>query len=145
MAFIYSDPQATGSPPISYGIKDVVVKAFKLTNANFATGNVDALLGGLPSDASILGFDVWVKTVLSGNGVTSPVVSLGTASGGTQFTSAVAITNSAGYTAKLTPVTGILQAHDNTNRTDIALWIRGGCSTGTPTAGEIYLVVYYVR
>lgn len=144
MALIFSDPVGAG-PFISYGMKDVCVKAFKLTNANFATGNVDAQLGVFPADVSILGFDVWVKTVLSGNGVTLPVVSLGTASGGAQFTSAVAVTNSAGYSAKLTPVTGILQPHDNINRTDVPLWLRGGCTTGTPTAGELYLVVYYVR
>jgi hypothetical protein len=103
------------------------------------------LLASFPADTSFLGFEIWVGTVLSGNGVTSPVVSLGSASGGTQFASAVAVTNSAGYAAKLTPVTGILQAHDNINRTDIKLYLRGGCSTGSPTAGQMYLTVYFAR
>jgi hypothetical protein len=143
MGFIYTDPVQTAN--LSYGMKDIEVKVFSVPFSYFATGNVDTLLGTFPADTAFLGFDVWVGTVLAGNGVTSPVVSLGSASGGTQFASAVAVTNSAGYNAKLTPVTGILQAHDNINRTDIRLFLRGGCSTGTPTSGQMYLVVYFAR
>jgi len=99
--------------------------------------------GTLPADSSILGFETWVKTALTT--ATLPTLSLGTASAGTQFTSALAITNTVGTNAKASPVTGILQAHDNTNRTDIPLWASTGCSTGNAAAGEIYLLVYFVR
>ena len=145
MGFIYTDPNTAG-PFASFQMKDVQVKVFKLTSANFTTGNTDAKVGALPGDCSILGFETWVGTALSGNGVTSPVISLGTASAGTQYASAVAITNTVGTAAKLSPVTGIMQAHAVPPASgDTALWVRGGCSTGSPTAGEIYLAVYFIR
>lgn len=145
MAFVYGDPNTAG-PFSSYQVKDVQAKVFKLTFANFTTGNTDALVGALPEDASILGFETWVKTALAGNSVASPVISIGTASGGTQFASAVAITNTVNLAVKLSPVSGILQAAAVPRAgSDISLWVRGGCSTGNPTSGEIYLTVYYVR
>ena len=144
MALIFSDPNTAG-PFQTFQVKDVECRVHQLPFSYFSTTGVNTLLGSYPPDTAFLGFDVWVGTVLSGNGVTAPTATLGSASAGTQFSNAVAVTNSAGYTAKLTPVTGILQAHDPTNRTDINLWFKGSCSTGNPTAGTIYLVVYYVR
>ena len=92
MALIFTDPNTAG-PFTTFQAKDIVVKVFKLTFANFTTGNTDALIGRLPADASIVEIDTWLKTAFSGNGVTSPVLSLGSASGGSQFSSAVALTS----------------------------------------------------
>lgn len=144
MALILSNPNAAG-PFQTFQRKDVQVHVVKLAAANFATTNVDTYVASLPPDIAIIGFDIYVKTVLSGNGVTSPTVSLGSSSGGTQFSAALAVTNTAGTNAKLSPVTGICQEQDPTNRTDIKLFVRGGCSTGNPTAGEIDLIIKFVR
>jgi len=144
MAFIYGDPNTAG-PFTSYQIKDVDVKAFKLTNANFATGNVDTLVGLLPADASIIGMRLWVKTQLAGNGITAATISVGTASGGTQFVNAVSAFGTAGAYSVITPISNIFQAQQLPLGADIPLWIRGGATTGTPTSGEMYLLVEYVR
>ena len=144
MAFIYTDPNVA-APFITFQVKDVTTKVFKLPFSYFTSAGTNTLVGVLPADASILKFTTWVKTALSGNTVSAPTISIGTASAGTQFASAVAITNTTGTEAVVTPVTGIMQAHDNINRTDIPLWVGGGCTSGPPTAGEIYLMVEYVR
>lgn len=144
MALIFTDPNTAG-PFTTFQAKDVSVKVFKLTFANFTTGNTDALIGRLPADASILTVETWLKTAFSGNGVTAPVLSLGSTSGGTQFSSAVALTNTTGTFALHSPVTGIMQEYQVPLPGDISLYARGGCSTGNPTAGELYLVVKYVR
>lgn len=143
MAFIYGDPNTAG-PFATFQIKDVVVKAIRLTAANFSTAGVNTNVAALPADATILGFDYWVKTALD-NGATSPTVSLGTSSAGTQFTTTSAITNTIGTTAKISPVAGILQAYSPPYTNDISLWVRGVCATANPTNAEVYLVVYYVR
>jgi hypothetical protein len=56
MAIVFTDPNSAG-PFATFQVKDVVTKVFKLTYANFATGNVDTLIGRLPADASILSFE----------------------------------------------------------------------------------------
>ena len=144
MALIFTDPNTAG-PFTTFQAKDVSIKVFKLTFANFTTTNTDTLIGRLPADASIVNIETWLKTAFSGNGVTSPVLSLGSASGGTQFSSAVALTNTTGTFAIHSPVTGILQEYQVPLGGDINLYARGGCSTGNPTAGELYVVVKYVR
>ena len=144
MALIFTDPNTAG-PFTSFQIKDVTLKVFRLTNTNFATTNVDTLVGALPADSSIVRISTWVKTALSGNGVTLPTISLGTTSAGTDFLSALAVTNTTGTYATASPVTGIMQAYNPPYTQDIRLYVRGGATTGNPTAGEIYLLVEYVR
>lgn len=144
MALIFTDPNSAG-PFSTFQVKDVVTKVFKLTFANFTTANTDALIGRLPADASIISVNTWLKTAFSGNGVTSPVLSLGSSSGGTQFSSAVALTNTVGTFATHSPITGICQEYQVPLGGEIPLYARGGCSTGNPTAGELYVLVKYVR
>ena len=144
MALIFTDPNSAG-PFSDFQVKDVVVKVFKLTYANFATTNVDTLIGRLPADASIIGVNTWLKTAFAGNSVSSPVLSLGSTSGGTEFSSAVALTNTTGTYAQHSPMTGILQAYQVPLGQEISLYARGGCSTGNPTSGELYVIVKYVR
>lgn len=140
-----SDPYPVAPTVLSGPVKDVVTKVIRLTSANFSTTGVNTMVAQLPADASILSVATWVGTVLSGNGVTSPTMSLGTASAGTQFTNALAITNTAGTYALASPVTGILQKYNVPLGADIQIWFGGSCSTGNPTAGEIFLIIEYVR
>jgi hypothetical protein len=134
-----------GGPSATSNIKSVFVKVCKLSSANFTTTGVNTLIAVLPTDATILAFDYYVKTVLSGNSVASPTVSLGTASAGTQFTSASALTNTAGTNARISPSTAIMQAYALPLGADIQIWAAGACSTGNPDAGEIEISITYVR
>jgi hypothetical protein len=144
MAFIFSDPNSAG-PFAGFQQKDIRCKVFKLTNANFATTNVDTFVGALPSAAALTSIKVWVKTALAGNSVSSPVISVGTASGGTQFANAFAVTNTSSTITSVTTITGLYAAYNVPYTTgDIQIWIRGGCSTGNPTSGEVYVQVDYV-
>lgn len=144
MALIFTDPNGAGPFP-TWQDKDIRVRVFKLTYANFTTTGVDTLIGKLPADASIVGVKTWLKTAFSGNSVASPTLGLGSTSGGTEFSSAVAITNTVGTYATHSPMTGICQAYNIPYTSDIPLYAHGGCSTGNPTAGELYVIVEYVR
>ena len=144
MALIFTDPNSAG-PFSTFQVKDVVTKVFKLTFANFTTTNTDTLIGRLPADASILLVTTWLKTAFAGNSVSSPVLSLGSTSGGTQFSSAVALTNTINTYATHTPIAGIMQEYQVPLGGEINLYARGGCSSGNPTSGELYIMVQYVR
>lgn len=134
-----------GGPNATSNDKDVHTKIVKLTSANFTTGGVNTLLAVFPADSTLLSVDYYTKTALSGNGVTLPTVSLGSASGGTQFTTTTALTNTTGTHARISGVSGFVQNYAVPLGGDIQLWGAGACSTGNPTAGEIYLIVNYVR
>lgn len=138
------DPNPTG-PNANSNDKDIHVKVFKLTSANFTTTGVNTLIGVFPADSTFLSVDYYTKTVLSGNGVTSPTLSLGNVSAGTQFTTTSALTNTAGTHARISGVSGFMQNYAVPLGGDISLWAAGACSTGNPTAGEIYVYVSYVR
>ena len=140
-----SDPSPIGPTPLSGPPKDVQIKLVRLTSANFTTTGTNSLVAVLPADASILGFRVWTKAALTGNSVASPTMGLGLTSGGTDFASAVAVTNTSGTYAVTTPVSNIMQAYNIPYGQDIPIWFRGGCSTGNPTAGELFLLIEYVR
>jgi len=145
MAIILTDPNASG-PFASFQIKDIVCKVVKLPFSAFATGNVDTLVAALPPDATILQMLTWVRTALTGNSVSAPTVTVGTTSGGSDLAAAFTVTNTAGTLQTISPAVGIWQVYNIPYTTgDMKIYIRGGCSTGTPTAGEIDLAIYYVR
>lgn len=145
MAFIYGDPNTSG-PFASFQIKDTTCKAIKLTNANFSTAGVNTLVAALPADSTIIGFTYWNKTILSGGSISAATITVGTSSGGTQFSAANAAPFSAsGSYGILTPVTNIFQAYNPPYGNDIQIWINGTSTTGNPTAGEFYLLINYVR
>lgn len=140
-----SDPNP-GGPSATSNIKDVVTKTVKLTSANFATGNVDTLVEVLPPDATILRISLWVKTQLAGGGITAATVSLGLTSGGTDFINASALAfGTAGAYTVFPVVTGIFQNYNIPYTVDQRVFVRGTSTTGTPTSGEMYLMVEYVR
>ena len=139
------DPSPIGPTALSGPVKDLQVKVVKLSSANFTTAGTNTLVAVLPADATILGFRHWVKTALSGNGVTSPTATIGATSAGTDYTNALAITNTTGTYAVASSVTGIVQNYQVPLSGDLNIWYKGSCSTGNPTAGEIYLIIDYVR
>lgn len=139
------DP-AVNAPTATSNIKDVVTKVVKLTSANFAvTTSVKTLVAVLPADATILGFKYWNKTKLAGGSISAATLSLGTTSAGTQFVSAFDVFTTVGTQAILSPVTGIMQNYDIPLGADIQVWATGLATTGTPTSGEIYVEITYVR
>ena len=140
-----SDPSAGTGPSATSNIKDVVVKAVKLTSANFGTTAVNTQVAVLPADATILRMSLWVKTQLAGGGITAATYSVGSASAGTQFISALTAFGTAGAYAVQTPITGIMQNYNVPYSTDIQVWVSGTATTGNPTSGEIYLLIEYVR
>jgi len=138
------DPSPIG-PTATSNVKDVRVKVIKLTSANFTTTGVNTKVAVFPADATILDVHFYTKTALSGGGVTAPLLSLGTTSAGTDFANAFALTNTTGTLSEVSPITGLIQNYGVPQGPDIQFWARGTCSTGNPTAGEIYLIVKYVR
>ena len=138
------DPSPTG-PTANSNDKDVHVKVVKLTSANFGTSAVNTLVAILPADATILSFSYWNKTKLAGNSISAATINVGTASGGTQFVSAYDVFTTVSTTARLSPVTGIMQNYGLPLGSEIQIWVGGTATTGNPTSGEIYLEIQYVR
>ncbi len=138
------DP-SPGGPNATSNDKVVHTKVVKLTSANFATGNVDTLVAVLPADASPLRMSIYSKTQLSGGGITAATVSIGTASGGSQFASAISAFGASGTYALVSPVNLLFPAYSAPPGLDTQVWVRGTATTGNPTAGEVYLVIEYVR
>lgn len=131
---------------INSQVKSVMTKVVKLTFANFAiTTPVDAKVATLPADATILSFSYWNKTKLAGASISAATLSLGTASGGTQFVNAFDVFTTVGTQAFLSPVAAIMAPLSAPAGSDIQVWARGSATTGTPTSGEIYVVIEYVR
>lgn len=138
------DMSPTGPTPLS-NVKRMMTKVIKLSSANFSTGNTDTLVAVLPADATILGMRQWVRTQLAGGSVSAATVSIGSASGGTQFASALSVFGTAGTNALLSPITGIVQNYAIPQGGDINIWVRGTATGGNPTSGEIYLIIDYTR
>jgi len=140
------DPNPTGPSTIS-NIKDVVVKVVKLTSANYAvTTSVKTLVAVLPADATIIDMKLWVKTQLAGGSISAATLALGTTSGGAELMAAnSAAYGAAGVNATLTPIIGIMQNYNVPLGDDIRVYASGLATTGTPTSGEQYLSIYYVR
>ena len=138
-----SDPNP-GGPSATSNIKDVVVKVVKLTSANFTTGGTNTLVAVLPADASILSMQLQVETQLSGNSISAAAIDVGSASGGAQYVSAASAFGAAGVNSLLNKLGG--PDHYNIPLgADKGIWVKGTATTGNPTAGEVYLMVYYVR
>lgn len=145
MALIFTNPNSAG-PFSTFQDKDVHVKVFKLTSANFTvTTSTKTKVGVLPADSSILSFKYWNKTKLAGGSISAAAMSVGSTSGGTEFVSAFDVFTTVGTQAILSPVTGILQPYAVPLGQEIPIWVDGLSTTGTPTSGEIYLIVEYVR
>lgn len=141
------DPAAGTGPSATSNIKDVVVKVVKLTSANFTvTTATNTLVAILPADATVLSYKLWVKTQLAGGGITAATLALGSTSGGTDlFAANAAAFGTAGVDTTVSPATGLMQNYNVPLGTDIRVYAAGLATTGTPTSGEMYLTIVYVR
>jgi len=138
-----SDPSPTGPTAIS-NVKDTQVKVVKLTSANFSTTGVNTMVMVLPADASILSMVLQVNTQLSGNSISAAAIDIGSASGGAQYVSAASAFGSAGANTLLNKLGGVENYQLPLNG-DKQIYVKGTATTGNPTAGEMYLIVTYVR
>lgn len=126
--------------------KGVHVKVVKLIFSDFTTGPAAAIKAVLPSGSSILLMNSWKKTEFSGGGVTAVTLSIGVTGAATQFVNAVdVLTPAVGTSAEVTPIAAIMQPHNTPLNGDISLLFTGTATTGNPTAGEMYVSIYYVR
>lgn len=135
------------NPTATSNDKNVHVKVVQLTFSDVTTAGANSVKAVLAADASILGFKLWKKTQLSGGGITAATLSIGVPGAPTQFVNAIdVLTPVAGSSAEITPVTNILQPY-NIPYTggDINLLFTGTATTGNPTAGELYVEIFFVR
>lgn len=140
-----SDPNPGGPTALS-NIKEKMIKVVKLSGANFTTTNTDTLVAVLPADATIVNMHYTVTTQLAGNGITAATISVGSASGGTQFVNASTLAfGTAGASADFPVLTGVFQNYNIPFGSDIRIFVRGTATTGNPTSGEAYLMIEYVR
>ena len=142
MAIFFPDrnPTATSND------KDVHIKVVQLTFADFITGGANSVKAVLPADSTILNIGYWKKTAFSGGGITAATLSVGIPGTPTNFINAFDVnTPAAGTNAELTPVTNIMQGPLVPNGSDIPLLFTGTATTGNPTAGELYIRIWYVR
>ncbi len=134
------------NPTTTSNIKQPSFKIVKLTFADFAvTTSVKSIKAWLPADATITGFKYWNKLKLAGASISAAVLSIGLTSGGTDFVSAFDVFTTVSTYADISPVTGIFQNYALPAGNDIPLWFDGLATTGTPTSGELYVVIEYVR
>ena len=139
------DPSPIGPTALS-NIKQPLVTVVKLTSANFTvTTATNTLVAVLPADATILSFTYWNKTKLAGGSISAATLSLGSASAGTQFVNAFDVFTTVSTQALISPVTGIMQNYNVPAGGDIQIWASGLATTGSPTSGEIYVEIRYVR
>lgn len=143
MAFNFADTRVTALTPAD---KSVGVLAVKLGSSDFTTGGANSVKAVLPADSSITSFRVWVKTALSGGGITAATLSIGIPGAATTFVNAsTTAAGTAGTYTVIPTVSNIFQNYDPANRTDISLLFTGTATTGNPTAGEMYVLIEYVR
>lgn len=142
MAILFPDPQVTATS----NDKDVHIKVVRLTFADFTTGGAASVKAVLPADSTILSMGYWKKTAFSGGGITAATLSVGVTGTPTNFVNAFDVnTPAAGTNAEITPITNIMQGYQVPLGSDISLLFTGTATTGNPTAGELYVRIWYVR
>lgn len=137
----YPGAPVVGSP----ADKQVMTKAIKLTFADFTTGGTAAVKAVMPKDASIIGFRLWNKTVLSGNGITAATLSIGVSGTATKYVNAVSALGASGAFAFMATGIGNIMQDAGVETGDVRLLFTGTATTGNPTAGEMYVLIDYVR
>jgi hypothetical protein len=141
MGVNYADNRVTATSN-SHAVK---VKSVKLTFDDVRTGGTASVKAVLPAQSTILGFQFWKKTQLSGGSISAATLSIGVPGSATFFVNAADIlTPTAGDTVLLRSTT-THQNYDSNNRTDISLLFTGTATTGNPTAGEFYVDILYAE
>lgn len=134
------------NPTATNGDKDIHVKVIKLVATDFVTGGTASVKAVFPADSTFTKITYWKKTAFSGNSISAATLSIGITGAATSFASAFDVhTPAAGTQGFITPVTGIMQPLSLPLGSDISLLFTGTATTGNPTAGEMYVVVEYVR
>lgn len=139
-----SDPNPGGPSALS-NVHQEQNKIVRLTSANFSTAGVNTLVAKLPPDSTITSMALWVKTQLSGGSISAATISVGLTSAGTDFISAISAFAASSVRVTLTPISGIYELYNIPWGNDILIWVNGTSTTGTPTAGEMYLQINYTR
>jgi hypothetical protein len=134
----------TGPTALSPASKDLKIGAVKLTFADFTTGGAAAIKAVLPKDASIVEVCTWVKTAFSGNGVTAIALAIGVTGTAAKYATAINPTLVAGTFTTAPLLTNIMQ-EDGVETGDQSLLFTGTATTGNPTAGELIVLIRYVR
>jgi hypothetical protein len=121
----------TGTSARDIGYNVVQALCGRVTGAG---ADVAVKIGTLPAGAVITAVSTNVETAITG---TAPVFSIGTASGGAQLASAVALTAGSLNTVPIAALVQPLAAD-----TDVWAGITGG---GATTAGDAYVMVQFVK
>jgi hypothetical protein len=135
----------TDQTVINSQVKTALVKVCKLTFANFGTTQVNTLIATFPPGAAITRISYWNKTKLAGNSISAATLALGFSSAATNLSAAYDVFTTVGTEAIISPVSNILQTSTGESGTDFKVWAGGLATTGDPDAGEIYLIIDYVR
>jgi hypothetical protein len=141
MAFNFADTRVNTTSPVR---KVPEVVAVKLGASDFTTGGTASVKAVLPKDASIIGFRLWNKTVLSGNSISAATLSIGVTGTATKYVNAVSAFGSTNAYSVIAAASNIFQT-EGAETGDISLLFTGTATTGNPTAGELYVLVEYVR
>lgn len=141
MAVNYNDNRVTATS----NNKSVHVKSVKLTFSDVTTGGANSVKAVFPAQSTFLGIALYKKTQLSGNGITAATLSIGIPGAATQFVNAADVLTPAAGTLTWLTASNTHQNYDPDNRTDISLLFTGTATTGNPTAGELYVDVYYAE
>lgn len=141
MAVIFPDL----APTPTSNSKNQLVKIVRLANTNFVTGGATTNPIVLPANATINSVEYWKGTQFSGGSVSAVTLSIGVVGNNTFFASAIdVLAPAAGTLATVTPMTNIMQGYQIPQGSDISMTFTGTATTGNPTAGAIYVTVYYV-
>jgi hypothetical protein len=104
----------------------------RITAAAGGPATLSVQIGTLPAGAMILGINTNVETALVG---TTPTFNLGTTAAGTDIAAGIALTAGTVVTPAVAALVQPLAA-------DTPVWAN---ITGTPTAGDAYVTVQYVK
>lgn len=140
MAYNFDEPVS-----ISNGIKQEYVKIVKLTFADFKTGGQTTMKEILPADAMITGIRYWKRTAFSGGSVSAVTLNIVQANTGSSLVTSFDAHTPAAGAQGFVATNGGATIFSGPATIDIPLNFVGTATTGNPTAGEIYIVVSYVR
>lgn len=141
-------PTQTFPSPTNPIVKDLHMKAVKLTFADFTTGGTASVKAYVPADASIVGFEQWTKTTFAGNGVTVVSLQIGITGTVAKYLAAstIALTGPSIVAVPGGVQNNLYAEYDPTAPGgDIPLLFTGTATTGNPTSGEAYILIKYVR
>ena len=139
MAYNFDEPVS-----ISNGIKQEYVKIVKCTFNDFKTGGQTTPKEVLPADATIVSIQYWKKTAFSGGSVSAVTLNIVNAASGASYVTSFDLHTPAAGAQGFVTQANVMQAADG-GRIDQPLNFVGTATTGNPTAGEVYIIIKYVR